>query len=220
MPPRKSSPALDKNGLYQVAIRALARRARSSAEIRALLARRKAAKADIEAVIHRLREQGYLDDARFARAFVASRIENRLEGKIRVRRELAARRVNPQIADEAVRRGFEGVDEAELLRQYLERKLRLSKPLDPSTPRLRSGQAALGAGKPSAVQSLYRRLLRAGFRSDTIVGELKRLLGGPLGKPSLRSGGGGSSVAADEPVRWDEVLDSLPETEESESESG
>jgi regulatory protein len=180
--------------LFGAAVRALARRARSSGEIRALLARRKAAKSDIEAVIHRLREHGYLDDARFARTFVASRIENRLEGKTRVRRDLAARRVNPKIADEAVRHGFEGVDEAELLRQYLERKLRLGKPLDRATP--------LGAAKPSAVQSLYRRLLRAGFRSDTIVGELKRLLRGA--KPQMDVGS----------------LDSLAEPEEPESESG
>ena len=178
--------------LYEVAVRALGRRARSSGEVRALLARRKAARADIEAVVHRLKQNGYLDDARFARAFVSSRIENRLEGKMRVRRELAARRVKPELADEAVRRGFEGMDEAALLRQYLQRKLRVSKPLS----------------KPSAVQSLFRRLLRAGFRSDTIVGELKRLLRGPLSK----------AAASDEPVRWEELLDSLPETQEPESE--
>ena len=178
--------------LYDAAIKALARRARSSGEIRALLARRKASKADIEAIIHRLKEHGYLDDTRFARSFVASRIENRLEGKVRVRRDLAARRVKPEIADEAVRRGFEDVDEAQLLRQYLQRKLRVSKPLN----------------KPSAVQSLFRRLLRAGFRSDTIVGELKRLLRGPLSK----------AAASDEPIRWEELLDSLPETPDPESE--
>ena len=125
MTPRKSIRPLDADSLYQAAVRALARQARSSGEIRALLARRQGAKADIEAVIHRLREHGYLDDARFARAFVASRIENRLEGKVRVRRDLAARRVKPEIADEALRRGFEGVDETALLRQYLKRKLRV-----------------------------------------------------------------------------------------------
>ena len=194
MRPRKSSSPPNADSLYEVAIRVLARRARSSAEVRALLARRKASKADIEAVLHRLKENGYLDDTRFARAFVASRIENNLQGKVRVRRELAARRVRPEIAEEAVQRGYEAVDEAQLLRRYLQRKLRVSKPLN----------------KPSAVQSLYRRLLRAGFRSDTIVGELKRLLRGPLGK----------QPEADEPIRWDEVLDSLPETQEPESESG
>ena len=209
------NPVLGIEQLYETAIRALARRARSSAEVRALLAKRKVGKADIEAVLHRLKENGYLDDARFARAFVASRIENRLEGKVRVRRELAARRVKPELADEAVRSGYEEVDETQLLRRYLARKLRVSKPLDPST--------ALGAGKPSAVQSLFRRLLRAGFRSDTIVGELKRLQ--PFGKLRAvsgveRRGPLSKAAAAGEPVRWDEVLDSLPETQEPESESG
>lgn len=194
MTPRKSNLPLDADSLYQAAVRALARRARSSGEIRALLARRKAAKADIEAVIHRLKEHGYLDDARFAREFVASRIENRREGRMRVRRDLAARRVKPEIAEEAVRRGFEDVDETKLLRQYLARKLRVSKPLN----------------KPSAVQSLYRRLLRAGFRSDTIVGELKRLLRGPLSK----------AAASDEPIRWEELLDTLPETPDPEPADG
>lgn len=195
MPPRKTSAPLDTDSLYQIAIRALARRARSSAEIRALLLRRKAAKADIESVIHRLRDHGFLDDVRFARSFVASRIEDRLEGRARVRRDLAARRVRPDVAEEALRSGFEAVDEAQLLRQYLRRKLRVSKPLNSS--------AALGTIKPSAVQALYRRLLRAGFRSDTIVGELK-----PLLRASSRRG------ADHEPLRWDELLDSLAETEE------
>ncbi len=187
MPPRKTPAPLDTDSLYQIAVRALARRAHSSAEVRALLLRRKAAKANVEAVLARLRDHGFLDDVRFARSFVASHIENRLEGRVRVRRDLAARRVRPDVADEALRSGFEAVDEARLLRQYLRRKLRVSKPL----------------GKPSAVQALYRRLLRAGFRSDTIVGELK-----PLLRAASRRG------ADDEPLRWDELLDSLAETEE------
>ena len=191
MPPRKNNAPLDTDSLYQIAVRALARRAHSSAELRALLLRRKAAKADVEAVLARLRDHGFLDDVRFARSFVASRIEDRLEGRARVRRDLAARRVRPDVADEALHSGFEAVDEAQLLRQYLRRKLRVSKPLD----------------KPSAVQGLYRRLLRAGFRSDTIVGELK-----PLLRAASRRG------ADDEPLRWDELLDSLAETEEPESE--
>jgi regulatory protein len=159
--------------------------------VRALLLRRKAAQADIEAVIHRLREHGYVDDIRFARSFVAARVENDLHGRVRVRRDLAARRVRPEIAEEAVRAGFDTLDEAQLLREHLRRKIRITQPLD----------------KPSKVQSLHRRLLRAGFRSDTIVGELKRLL-----RVSSRSG------SDDEPVRWDELLDSLAETEEPESE--
>jgi len=149
----------------------------------------------IETVIQRLRDNGYLDDARFARSFVTSRIENRLEGRSRVRRDLAARRVRPDLADEAVRLGYDGIEEAKLLRQYLQRKLRITPPLDPTT--------ALGAGKPAALQSLYRRLLRAGFRSDTIVGELKRLLHTSSRRES-----------DEETASLDEVVESISEEDE------
>jgi regulatory protein len=190
----KKPPATDPASLYDAAVRALARRARSSGEVRSLLLRRKAAPADIEAVLQRLREHGYLDDARFARSFVASRVENDLHGRVRVRRDLAARRVHPELAETAVRAAFDSVDEAKLLREHLRRKVRLSRSLD----------------KPSQVQSLHRRLLRAGFRSDTIIGELKRLL-----RASSRSHG--SDELGEEPLRWDELLDSLAETEEPEN---
>lgn len=196
----KKPPATDPESLYNAAIRALARRARSSGEVRALLLRRKAAPADVEAVIQRLRDRGYLDDARFARSFVASRVENDLHGRTRVRRDLAARRVRPDIAEEALRQAFDTLDEAKLLRRHLQRKVRVTR-LD----------------KPSAVQGLYRRLLRAGFRSDTIIGELKRLLRASSRPPSHGLNGPDGSG---EPLRWDELLDSLAETEEPESEAG
>ena len=190
----KKPPATDPASLYDAAVRSLARRARSSGEVRSLLARRKAAPADVEAAIQRLREHGYLDDERFARSFVASRVENDLHGRVRVRRDLALRRVRPEIADEAVRKGFDPLDEANLLREHLRRKVRISRSLD----------------KPSKVQALHRRLLRAGFRSDTIIGELKRL----LRVPSQRASDDGSDGSDGEPLRWDELLDSLAETEE------
>ena len=141
--PRRSSrsadkPVPDEKALYEIAVRALGRRARSINELRALLERRKPAKSDIDAVLTRLREHGYLDDARFARSFVASRIENEGQGSRRVQRDLAARRVHPEVIQQAVQAGYEEVDERALLRDYLRRKLRLTKP----------------PTKPSAVASL------------------------------------------------------------------
>src|SRR3990167_4635391 len=85
--------AMDADSLYEAAVRALGRRARASGEIRQLLAKKKGSKPDIDAVLKRLRENGYLDDARFARSFVAARLEDKLHGKARVRRDLAAHRV-------------------------------------------------------------------------------------------------------------------------------
>jgi regulatory protein len=184
------------DSLYEIAIRALARRARSVGELRLLLERRQGEKQDIEAVLQRLREQGYLDDARFARSFVASRIENERFGRRRVRQDLAARRVHPELIQQALHSGYADVDERQLLRDYLRRKLRLSR----------------APQKPSAVSSLYRRLLRAGFSSDTIVKELQGLLQG-----QRRGARRGSREI--EPEKWREWLELLSEVPEPGTES-
>jgi regulatory protein len=196
MTPRKQSkpkPPPDEKALYEIAVRALARRARSTGELRALLQKRKADAKDIEGVLARLREHGYLDDARFARNFVAARLENQRQGSRRVRRDLAARRVHPELVQQAVRAGYEGVDEQKLLRDYLRRKLRLTRP----------------PAKSSGVASLYRRLLHAGFASDTIVKELRSMLRGG----SLR---GGATI---DPEKWQEWVESLSDLPEHEDES-
>jgi regulatory protein len=195
--PVKSMPTGD--ALYESAVRALARRARSAGEVRTFLQHKKATKAQIEEVIWRLTERGYLDDARFAGAFAAARLDGDLHGKNRIRRDLGARRVKPEIAEQAVAKAFEGVNEAELLRQYLRRKVVVSRSL----------------AKPSAVASLYRRLLRAGFSSATIVQELKKVLPSPYAarRPGQRS----DDAPAAEPVAWDELLDSLSETSDTEA---
>lgn len=169
-----------------------------------LLQRKRATKAQIEEILHRLKEDGYLDDVKFAQYFAARRLESDLHGPSRVRRDLAAKRLKPEIADEAVKKTFEDVDETDLLRQYIRRKVHLSKPLT----------------KPSTVQSLHRRLLRAGFRSATIIQELRRMLASPLLKGFNAGGFGarGSTTGAEadaEPPSWDELLDSLSEVSEA-----
>ena len=191
----KPKPIPDEKALYEIAVRALARRARSTGELRQLLERRRAEKNDIDAVIARLREHGYLDDARYARSFVSSRIENDRQGARRVERDLAARRVHPELVQKTVRAAYDEVDERELLRDYLRRKVRLTKPPE----------------KASAVASLYRRLLRAGFSSATIVKELQGLLQCLPKRTSSR----GSNAAID-PEKWQEWVASLAELPEPE----
>ncbi len=188
-----SHPSLE--ALYEAAVKALARGARSTAEMRSLLEKRKASKKKIETVLRRLRENGYLDDARFARWFVSARLENELQGRRRVRQDLERRGVSPEIVREAVGRGFEEVEESELLRRHITRKLRPSRPFS----------------KPSAAVSMHQRLLRAGFASDTIVRELKRMLRGSLS----------ASRPKTDPAdweKWDELLESLSEITEPEAE--
>ena len=190
MPFPKSTSAKGTDELYEAAVKALARRARSSGELRALLAKKKASRKDMDAVLKRLQEHGYLDDARFARDFATFRLRNDLQGPARVQRDLAARRVHPDLVHEAIGAAYEGVEEGELLRRHIRRKLRLTKPPE----------------KPSALASLYRRLLRAGFRSATIVRELKRMFPGPLSQRHRMP----------EASSWEELLNSLAEPDESE----
>jgi len=198
---KKPKPIPDEKALYEIAVRALARKARSTGELRQLLARRNGTKQDIDAVIARLREHGYLDDARYARAFVSSRIENERQGARRVQRDLAARRVHPELIAKTIGTAYEDVDERELLRDYLRRKVRLAKP----------------PAKASAVASLYRRLLRAGFSSATIVKELQGLLQGMPRRTSTRGAPRGTGAAID-PEKWQEWVESLTELPEPEDE--
>ena len=192
--PDSDSPALRVEKLYEYAVKALARLARSRGEIHALLRKRKASAADIETILARLHDNGYLDDARFARTFVAYRIENDLHGPRRIQQDLRLKKVDPEIAAQAVADAFVNLDEAKHLRRYLARKVRLSNPIT----------------KPSQFASLYRRLLRAGFSSATIVRELK----------NIRHGTSSGNPAETDPPRWEECLESLAETPGPDSDIG
>ena|SRR6185312_7298085 len=138
---------LDGEGLYETAVKSLARRGRSEAELRRLLGARALVAADIDATLARLRDHGYVDDARLAGNLANHQREVERHGRTRALRELRARGIAPALADAAVRRDFAGSDEDALLRAFA-RKKRLRRPED-------MRQAA----------SLYRKLLLAGFSS-------------------------------------------------------
>ncbi len=80
------------------------------------------------------------------------------QGKYRVARELRARGVPDQHIETAVEEAAANSDEAAMVRQRIDRKLRLFR----------------GEIDDKKIASLYRTLLRAGFSSDTIRRELKR----------------------------------------------
>ncbi len=156
--PRKPKP-LDEPGLYAYALKSLAARARSIAELRRMLERRARNKADTETVLHRLRERGYLDDEKFAQAYAHWRLENQRLGRRRVERDLRARLVAAKLARRAVEKAYEDVDETHLLREHLARRLRRTGP--PADER--------------RLASLYRHLLGAGFSPGLVLAELRRL---------------------------------------------
>ncbi|MGB6481867.1 MAG: regulatory protein RecX [Candidatus Acidiferrales bacterium] len=109
------------------------------------------------AVLQRLKEHNYIDDARYARDFARAHAQGRRQGKFRIARELRRRGVPDRHIETALETVFAETDESASVRSSLERKLRhVCGPLD---ERKRA--------------SIYRSLLRAGFSADVIRAELR-----------------------------------------------
>jgi regulatory protein len=151
---------LDSEGeLYDVAVRALMRRAHSVNEMKRLLTRRADDELLVKVVLARLRENGQLDDARYAKQFVRQRTEIRRQGKFRIMRDLRARGVPDEHVNAAIAESAEQTDEAALVRQRIERKLKLTR----------------GEIDDRKIASLYGSLMRAGFSPELIRRELKSI---------------------------------------------
>jgi regulatory protein len=145
--------------------RVLAARAQSIAELRTRLKRRAARVEDVDAVIAYLKASGYANDGRFAAAFAGWRLENQGFGKTRVLRDLAARRVAPDVAKAAVEATYKNADEGALIEAFLARKYR---------------GKALGTllGEPKQLASAYRKLRTAGFSGAASIRVLRRYSAG------------------------------------------
>jgi regulatory protein len=160
--------------LYDAAVKILMRRAHSVSEMKKALIRRTADEGLIQKVLTRLKQKGLIDDARYATQFARQRTEIRHQGKYRVARELRARGVPDRHIEAAVAEASANSDEAAMVRQRIDRKLR----------HLR------GEIDDRKIASLYRTLLRAGFSSDTIRRELKRATAEDLPEVDPTSGDG------------------------------
>ena len=141
--------------LYEYALGALGRRMRSVAELKRLMRQRVDMETEIgrtlvELVTRRLKDQGYLNDAKYAAAYSAFRRDNEKFGRRRVITDLKAKGVVGEVLEKAVETTFSEIDEEKQAREYLRRK-RLVKPQNKK-------QAA----------RIFRQLMRAGFGSKTI----------------------------------------------------
>ncbi len=146
--------------LYQYALGALGRRMRSIAELKRLLRPRVDADTEygqtlVELVIRRLKDQGYLNDSKYAAAFSTFRRDNEKFGRMRVITDLKAKGVHGEVIEKAITDTYSEVNEEQLAREYLRRK-RLQKPKDQK-------QAA----------RIFRQLTRGGFGAKTIFKILK-----------------------------------------------
>ncbi len=138
---------------FEAAVAMLSRRPYSVADLRRALERKFPDSAEVPNVLTRLRQLGYLDDAKFAEAYASSLARVRNFGRHRVRRELKSKLVDYGVIDGAVESAFTSVDERELLERTVDKKIRtLRKPMT-----------------RSKLASLCQSLVRRGFRADDIM---------------------------------------------------
>jgi regulatory protein len=151
---------LNETGLHDYAVKALGRSMRTEAELRRLMRARvepgERGECVITAVIARLKEYGYLDDATFAETFTRLRQENEKLGSRGVLRKLAQKGVPAPIANEAVEARYGDTDEEALARKHLEQK-RIRKPEN-----------------EKETARVMRRLVAAGFSTGVIYKILRQ----------------------------------------------
>lgn len=142
--------------LYEAALRALARRPHSVSEMKKLVERRASHNLLAQVVMARLKENGLLDDDRYAKQFVRQRTEIRRQGRYRIARDLRARGVTDRHIEAAIEGSADEAVERSAIRLRIERKLKLFR----------------GEVSDRKIASIYRSLLHAGFPSDAIRREL------------------------------------------------
>lgn len=126
---------------FELAYRFLARRERTISEVRTHLLRRDIDEVSAAAVIEELAEQGYLDDARFARLFVQDKRALEQWGGERIRRALLGRGIDRELADAALASDDGSREES----SELDRALQLLRQRFPAPPRARrERERALG----------------------------------------------------------------------------
>lgn len=154
-----------------VALRFLRERPRSTLEIDRRLRRDDLPAEAIASVLEDLTRQGHLNDADFARAWIASRVDSRPKGRFLIRRELSEKGVAESVIDAALERAYP--EEIDVARPVAE------------------SRAARLAGEDWRTfrQKLGAHLQRRGFARDTI----ERL----VDETWAVHGGGGKSEESD-----------------------
>ena len=137
---------------FQRAVKLLAAKPRSIAELRERLAERCSSKTVIETVIARLREYGYLDDERYALGYASSKVRQQPIGRRRLELSLQRKKVDRTVAGEALDQVFAETPEEELLDRALEKRVRLR-----GRPKTRA-----------EAKSLFDHLLRQGFPFEMV----------------------------------------------------
>jgi regulatory protein len=143
---------------YVVGLTLLARRELAETQLRARLIKRKFDPEDIDIAVARLRRERALDDRRTAIACARTEVRVRHHGRARVLRQIEALGIDRDVARHAVAEVFTELDEAELLEQALDRRLR----------------RGIDLRDPVIVHRVHRYLVGQGFDPSAVTGLLRR----------------------------------------------
>jgi regulatory protein len=149
---------------YLAAMRILRYRFNSEGELRRKLARKKFEQEEIDSTIAQLQREKWLDDERFAGAFVRTRA-NKRHGRGRILRELHATGVARETAGKAVADNLDAEREREALRELLARRARILV--------RRHGAAYLASSEARNKLAVY--LLNHGYDAALVYEALKEI---------------------------------------------
>ena len=152
-PKRPSDPERARTRTLQRAVKLLAAKPRSVAELRERLLEKEWTNEEaVEAALAKLKEYGYLNDERFAFGYASYKVKQKPVGRQRLARDLQMKQVDRQTSEQALELVFQETSEAELLERAIAKRIRLR-------------------GRPKTrqeVKSLYDHLLRLGFSYDLV----------------------------------------------------
>ena len=149
---------------YAAALRILKYRFNSEAELRRKLRGKQFERDDIDAVVSRLRTEKWLDDDRYAAAFVRTRANKRV-GQLRIRRELQAAGVSEDSAKQAVAQNVDPDREHDALRELGRKRARMLI--------RRHGEEYLGTSEGRNKLAGY--LLKQGYDAGLVYEALKEI---------------------------------------------
>lgn len=142
----------------QRAVKLLAAKSRSVAELRErLLEKEWATEEIVEGVLAKLVEYGYLNDEKFAFGYASSKVRQKPVGRQRLQRALSLKKIDKETADEALKLVFEETPEEQLIERAIEKRVRLR-------------------GRPATraeTKSLFDHLLRQGFSYELVIRKVR-----------------------------------------------
>jgi regulatory protein len=155
----RGAPAGPPPSAYQRALRRLARRDHSEAELRRVLGERGHARAEIDEALARLRSRGYVDDEAFAERFARSRLAHQGQGRGRIRQGLRQRGVAREKVEAGLTAALREVSEDAVVDRLARRYWRQHTRVEP----------------PRRLARLWAFLLRRGFAPALVRRRLEAL---------------------------------------------